>query len=98
MEPLRRADLLRILSQIHQLAQPMKRPPRDLVPRFFERFEHEASRAAFEEGVQHFERSLVQRAVEKRKEEAAAAQEAAAAKGYESKPLVEAMYDMTKVG
>lgn len=97
MEPWLRADLLRILSQIHQLAQPMKRPPRDLVPRFFERFEHEVSRAAFEEGLKHFEKNLVQRAVEK-KEEATAAQEAAAAKGYESKPLVEAMYDMTKVG
>lgn len=94
-----------ILSQIHQLAAPMKRPPRDLVPRFFERFEHETSRAAFEEGVKHFETNLVQRAVVKKKEEeeaAAAAQERAKplaeppASGYEAKPLVEAMYEMTK--
>lgn len=95
-----------ILSQIHQLAEPMKRPPRDLVPRFFEWFEHETSRAAFEEGVKHFENNLVQRAVVKKKEEeeaaAAAAQERAKplatppASGYEAKPLVEAMYEMTK--
>lgn len=95
-----------ILSQIHQLAEPMKRPPRDLVPRFFERFEHEASRAAFEEGVKHFEKNLMQRAVDKKKEEEASATASAAerakphatppASGYEAKPLVEAMYDMTK--
>ncbi|CAK8998775.1 unnamed protein product [Durusdinium trenchii] len=85
-----------ILSQIHQLAAPMKRPPRDLVPRFFERFDHEASRAAFEEGVRHFEKNLVQRAVDKRNEEAAKEKEAAATQGYEAKPLVEAMYDLSK--
>lgn len=95
-----------ILSQIHQLAEPMKRPPRDLVPRFFERFEHEASRAAFEEGVKHFEKNLMQRAVDKKKEEEASAKASAPerakphatppASGYEAKPLVEAMYDMTK--
>merc|ERR1719238_1258420 len=88
-----------IISQIHQLAEPMRRPPRDLVPRFFEKFERAESRAAFQEGVDHFLAQLAKRAVQKKKEqeeedkkeaEAAAAQE-------EMQPvsLVEAMYEMT---
>merc|ERR1719316_2179923 len=60
-----------IISQIHQLAEPMKRPPRDLVPRFFEKFEKDSSRAAFEEGVQHFKKQLIQRAVVKKREQEA---------------------------
>mmetsp|Transcript_7412 Transcript_7412/g.8674 ORF Transcript_7412/g.8674 Transcript_7412/m.8674 type:complete len:260 (-) Transcript_7412:6-785(-) len=58
-----------IISQIHQLAEPMRRPPRDLVPRFFEKFQGDASRAAFEEGVTHFKTHLIKRAVVKKKEE-----------------------------
>jgi len=91
-----------IISQIHQLAEPMKRPPRDLVPRFFEKFEKDSSRAAFEEGVQHFKKQLIQRAVVKKQEQEAeekAAQEAAAAEGQEElQPvsLVEAMHSMSK--
>ncbi|CAE7037808.1 Cdc37 [Symbiodinium natans] len=87
-----------ILSQIHQLAEPMKRPPRDLVPRFFERFEHETSRAAFEEGVNHFTTNIIQRAVVK-KEAAAKKKAEAETEGlekFEAKPLVEAMHDMPK--
>jgi len=80
----------------------MKRPPRDLVPRFFEKFEKDSSRAAFEEGVQHFKNQLIQRAVVKKQEQEAeekAAQEAAAAEGQEElQPvsLVEAMHSMSK--
>jgi len=85
-----------ILSQIHQLAEPMKRPPRDLVPRFFERFEDETSRAAFEEGVSHFTANIIQRAVVKKEEEAAKKQAEAETEGLEAKPLVEAMHDMPK--
>mmetsp|Transcript_2792 Transcript_2792/g.7754 ORF Transcript_2792/g.7754 Transcript_2792/m.7754 type:complete len:325 (-) Transcript_2792:165-1139(-) len=86
-----------IISQIHQLAEPMKRPPRDLVPRFFEKFERDESRAAFQEGVDHFKKHLIQRAIDKKKEEA----EAAAAEEQvqmEEQPvsLVEAMYEMNK--
>merc|ERR1712060_614412 len=58
-----------IISQIHQLAEPMKRPPRDLVPRFFEKFEMAESKVAFQEGVDHFVKHLINRAVEKRKEQ-----------------------------
>merc|ERR1719159_2077173 len=58
-----------IISQIHQLAAPMKRPPRDLVPRFFEKFEREDSRAAFQEGVDHFLMQIAKRAVDKKKEQ-----------------------------
>merc|ERR1719230_1657950 len=80
-----------IISQIHQLAEPMKRPPRDLVPRFFERFERDASRAAFEEGVDHFLKQIRKRAVDKKKEEAeAAAAEEEEEEQMEAKPLVEA--------
>lgn len=92
-----------IISQIHQLAEPMKRPPRDLVPRFFEKFERDESKAAFQEGVDHFLAQIAKRAVDKMKEEAARdAEEAAAAT--EAAPaeeelqpvsLVEAMYSMT---
>lgn len=90
-----------IISQIHQLAEPMKRPARDLVPRFFEKFEHEQSRAAFQEGVDHFKKHLIQRAIDKKKEEAEAAEaeaKAAAEEQQQQQPvsLVEAMHEMTK--
>jgi len=90
-----------IISQIHQLAEPMKRPPRDLVPRFFEKFEHDQSRAAFQEGVDHFKKHLIQRAIDKKKEEeaeAAAAEEQAQAAEEQGQPvsLVEAMYEMKR--
>lgn len=97
MEKLGRAG--QIISQIHQLAEPMKRPPRDLVPRFFERFERDASRAAFEEGVDHFLKQIRKRAVDKKKEqEAEAAAEAAQVAEEDMQPvsLVEAMYQMSK--
>mmetsp|Transcript_1168 Transcript_1168/g.4060 ORF Transcript_1168/g.4060 Transcript_1168/m.4060 type:complete len:326 (+) Transcript_1168:103-1080(+) len=89
-----------IISQIFQLAEPMKRPPRDLVPRFFERFEGDASKAAFQEGVDHFKNQLIQRAIVKKQEEA---KEEAEAAEEEQQPeedaqpvsLVEAMYTMT---
>merc|ERR1740138_1398278 len=58
-----------IISQIHQLAEPMRRPPRDLVPRFFEKFEHEQSRAAFQEGVDHFRKQIAKRAIDKKAEQ-----------------------------
>jgi len=88
-----------IISQIHQLAEPMKRPPRDLIPRFFEKFEHDASKAAFQEGVVHFMKHIVARAkVKKEEDTAAAAEEAEQARLQEEAtpvPLVEAMYQMT---
>lgn len=88
-----------IISQIHQLAKPMRRPPRDLVHRFFEKFQHPEAQLAFQEGVDHFLRQIAQRAIAKKKEEAeeAAAAEAEAAKmeGAEPVSLVEAMYEMT---
>jgi len=90
-----------IISQIHQLAEPMKRPARDLVPRFFEKFEHEQSRQAFQEGVDHFKKHLIQRAIDKKKEEEKAAEEEAKAAAEEEEEqqqpvsLVEAMYQMT---
>eukprot|EP00930_Biecheleria_cincta_P099080 TRINITY_DN90734_c0_g1_i1.p1 TRINITY_DN90734_c0_g1~~TRINITY_DN90734_c0_g1_i1.p1 ORF type:complete len:328 (-),score=95.35 TRINITY_DN90734_c0_g1_i1:120-1103(-) len=91
-----------IISQIHQLAEPMKRPPRDLVPRFFEKFERDSSRAAFQEGVDHFVKNIIQRAIVKKQEQeqeaqqAAAAGEEAAEEDLQPVSLVEAMYSMTK--
>jgi len=92
-----------IISQIYQLAEPMRRPPRDLVPRFFERFEGDASKAAFQEGVDHFMKNLIQRAKDKKKEEeeaeAAASASASAEPGEEDMQpvsLVEAMYQMSE--
>lgn len=90
-----------IISQIHQLAEPMKRPPRDLVPRFFEKFERDESRAAFQEGVDHFQKNLKKRAVDKKKEqEQEDAEEAAQAAQQQQEDLqpvslVEAMYEMS---
>lgn len=89
-----------IISQIFQLAEPMKRPPRDLVPRFFQKFEHDASRAAFQEGVDHFLKQIAKRALDKKKEqeEEKREAEAAAAAQEDLQPvsLVEAMYTMSK--
>jgi len=86
-----------IISQIHQLAEPMKRPPRDLIPRFFERFERDESKAAFQEGVDHFMKSIIQRAAKVKKEEAAAAaEEAKVTQDMQAIPLVEAMYQMSE--
>jgi len=91
-----------IISQIHQLAEPMRRPPRDLVPRFFEKFERDESRAAFQEGVDHFRKQLEARAIAKKaeqekdlkeEEEAAAA---AAQEDLQPVSLVEAMHEMSK--
>eukprot|EP00933_Yihiella_yeosuensis_P044430 TRINITY_DN39554_c0_g1_i1.p1 TRINITY_DN39554_c0_g1~~TRINITY_DN39554_c0_g1_i1.p1 ORF type:complete len:325 (+),score=99.34 TRINITY_DN39554_c0_g1_i1:77-1051(+) len=89
-----------IISQIHQLAEPMRRPPRDLVPRFFEKFQGDQSRAAFQEGVDHFTKHLIARAVVKKQEQEAeakqAAEQAAAEEEMQPVSLVEAMYSMTK--
>jgi len=89
-----------IISQIHQLAKPMKRPPRDLVHRFFDRFDSGDAQAAFQEGVDHFLKHIERRAIERKKEDAeAAAQEAQTQEEEEDvgEPvsLVEAMYQMT---
>lgn len=91
-----------IISQIHQLAEPMKRPPRDLIPRFFERFEGDQSKAAFQEGVDHFKKHIISRAIQKKAEEEAedakAAAEAATTQVETTQeqpvPLVEAMHEM----
>lgn len=94
-----------IISQIHQLAKPMNRPPRDLVHRFFDRFDGGEAQHAFQEGVDHFLGHIARRAEEKKKEEA---EEAAAVKEQDmapqetdvveeeqqAVPLVEAMYTM----
>ncbi|CAE7234024.1 cdc37 [Symbiodinium natans] len=90
-----------IISQIHQLAEPMRRPARDLVPRFFEKFRNDASRAAFQEGVDHFKKHLIQRAIVKKQEEAEEAKKAppqpeVAEEDMEPVSLVEAMYSMSK--
>merc|ERR1719428_2127958 len=79
----------------------MKRPPRDLVPRFFERFDRPESKAAFQEGVDHFVKQIQKRAVDKRKEQEEEAkqlaeQQAAEEQMGEPVSLVEAMYEMSK--
>mmetsp|Transcript_41859 Transcript_41859/g.126715 ORF Transcript_41859/g.126715 Transcript_41859/m.126715 type:complete len:325 (-) Transcript_41859:119-1093(-) len=86
-----------IISQIYQLAEPMKRPPRDLVPRFFEKFNRDESKAAFQEGVDHFLKHLIQRAKDKKKEEEAA-EEQVEQPVEDAQPvsLVEAMHQMSK--
>jgi len=98
-----------IISQIHQLAKPMNRHPRDLVHRFFDRFDSGEAQAAFQEGVDHFLGHIKRRAEDKKKEEAeeaakqeeeaAAAAAASASAGGEEEmkavSLVEAMYTMT---
>merc|ERR1719316_1362893 len=91
-----------IISQIFQLAAPMKRPPRDLVPRFFEKFDRDESKAAFQEGVDHFQKQLEKRAIDKKAEQEAEEKELAEANGGYSQEdlqpvsLVEAMYEMSK--
>merc|ERR1719201_1869736 len=87
-----------IVSQIHQLAKPMNRPPRDLVHRFFDRFDTGEARGAFQEGVDHFLKQIKKRAVDKRKEmeKEMAEEEAEEEEQMEAKPLVEAMYEMSE--
>merc|ERR1719313_2586961 len=88
-----------LISQIIQLARPMNRPPRDLVNRFFDKFESEAGKAAFKEGVDHFLGHIERRAIAKKKEEAeeAANMEEEEQQQEQGEPvsLVEAMYEMT---
>mmetsp|Transcript_979 Transcript_979/g.2974 ORF Transcript_979/g.2974 Transcript_979/m.2974 type:complete len:328 (-) Transcript_979:73-1056(-) len=89
-----------IISQIHQLAKPMKRHPRDLVHRFFERFDSGEAHNAFQEGVDHFLGHIQRRAVEKKKEEEEEAKKVAAEQGVQADEmqavsLVEAMYTMS---
>lgn len=90
-----------IISQIHQLAEPMKRPPRDLVPRFFEKFDRPESKAAFQEGVDHFVKHLIQRAIVKKEEQEeemknAPPEEQEQEQEMQPVSLVEAMYSMSK--
>jgi len=59
-----------IIFKIHELAKPIDRPPRDLIPRFFERFEKDEARGAFQQGVDNFIDGISKRAVEKKTEEA----------------------------
>merc|ERR1719433_804666 len=88
-----------IISQIHQLAKPMNRHPRDLVHRFFDKFESGDAHKAFQEGLDHFLKQIANRAVEKKKEEAEAAKREAEAQPEEEQQeavsLVEAMDSMT---
>lgn len=96
-----------LVSQIHQLAKPMNRPPRDLVHRFFDKFESDAGKEAFKQGVDHFLGHIAKRAIAKKKEEAedahiqamedAAAAAAQAEQQQQGEPvsLVTAMYEMT---
>lgn len=92
-----------IISQIFQLARPMNRPPRDLVHRFFERFNGGDAQAAFQQGVDHFLSHIAKRAVEKKKEEALESKRRAEEEAEpeeteertEAVSLVEAMYTMT---
>jgi cell division cycle protein 37 len=89
-----------LISQIIQLARPMNRPPRDLVNRFFDKFESEAGKAAFKEGVDHFLGHIERRAIAKKKEEAEEAanmEEEEEQQEQQGAPvsLVEAMYEMT---
>merc|ERR1712061_134198 len=92
-----------IVSQIRQLAQAVKRPPRDFVHRFFEKFESDAGRAAFQEGVDHFHAQIRNRAVQKKKEEEETKAEQSKAQlmsaeseaAQNSKPLVDIMYDIS---
>jgi len=89
-----------IISQIHQLAKPMNRPPRDLVHRFFERFESDQAQAAFQEGVDHFLGHIQKRAVQKKAEMEEEAEKEAlineAREHGEAVPLIEAMHDMKR--
>merc|ERR1712187_39750 len=85
-----------IVSQIRQLAAAMRRPPRDLVHRLFERFD--ADSAAFHEGVRDFYGHIQRRAVEKKKEtpeqRPAQLMNADSAAAQKASPLVEIMYDL----
>lgn len=92
-----------IISQICQLAEPMKRPPRDLIPRFFERFDRPESKRAFQEGVDHFVKQLARRAIDKKREREEEARqrmeedaEPPSEEDLQPVPLVEAMYSMSK--
>jgi cell division cycle protein 37 len=90
-----------IISQIHQLAKPMNRPARDLVHRFFDKFESAEGQNAFREGVVHFQGHIQNRAIQKKKEQEEEEQAQMLAEEEEEEteqkavPLIEAMYDMT---
>jgi len=86
-----------IISQIHQIAKPMHRPPRDLVGRFFDKFQTGGGQEAFQQGVDSFLGHIQARAVQKKKEEAEQekVQEVADAEEQgEPVSLVEAMHSM----
>lgn len=90
-----------IISQIHQLAKPMNRPPRDLVHRFFEKFQGDQAQEAFQQGVDSFLGHIKNRAIQKKKEQEeedasnSVGADGAPGEQYEAVPLVEAMYQMT---
>jgi cell division cycle protein 37 len=91
-----------IISNIHRLAQPLRRPPRDLVPAFFEKFESETGRVVFQQEVDNFVDQIAKRAVQKKAEQAKDVEKqqmvaAAEAQGNLKKErLVDAMYTMSK--
>jgi hypothetical protein len=93
-----------IVSQIRQLAQGFRRPPRDFVHRWFEKMQADAGQAAFQEGVDHFYAQIQKRAVQKKEEQAklkespppaAQLMSADSAAARDALPLVEVMYDMS---
>ena len=57
-----------ILSHITELAQSLRRHPRDVVLPFFQRISQPEYRAGFDDAVQGFVDRIMKRAVEKRKE------------------------------
>merc|ERR1719213_480151 len=77
----------------------MNRHPRDLVHRFFDKFETAEGQSAFKEGVDHFLGHIERRAIAKKKEEEEEQKELAEQAELEEKgepvSLVEAMYEMT---
>lgn len=93
-----------IISQIRQLAEAMKRPPRDFVHRFFQSFQTPAGKITFQQGVDNFLDHIRRRAKEKKEEEARAEEapaqaetqmmDAEAAAAQNAVPLVDIMYKM----
>jgi len=87
-----------IPSQIRQLASVMRRPPRDLVHRFFDRMQTDEGKKSFKEGVDtmyaHIRSRAKARKEEKMKSQEAKLMSADSAAAKEAVPLVEAMYGM----
>mmetsp|Transcript_107542 Transcript_107542/g.302730 ORF Transcript_107542/g.302730 Transcript_107542/m.302730 type:complete len:326 (+) Transcript_107542:78-1055(+) len=89
-----------IISQIQRIAVPARRPPRDMVPGFYKKFKDvpDEAWAAFRTGVDDFTRKLQNRAKQKAEEEEEERRRKAQApqQRMEKRPLVQAMYSMTK--